>query len=154
MSRPPRVAALTLTLLVLAPAAWAHETLHEVVQGKAVAVKAYFVDGEALAYTPCEVFSPTDSKIPWQKGRTDRDGYVTFLPSVPGAWRVRVTDDTGHGLDVTVDVPAEGRAAPAANGGEAVGTLAFVLRPLVGLALVALVFAGLTRAYRRREKRS
>jgi nickel transport protein len=140
------VALVVLLALVAMPAA-AHETLHEVARGKAIAVKAYFVDGEVLAYTAYEVFSPTDPRIPYQKGRTDRSGWLAFVPDAPGKWRVKVIDDTGHGLDVQID--AGTTAAPAA--GEAVSSVAFVLRPLLGLAAIGAVFAALYLAYRRKD---
>jgi nickel transport protein len=131
--------------LVLAAPARAHETLHEVARGKAVAVRAYFADGEVLAYAAYEVYAPADPKIPYQKGRTDRSGWLAFVPDAPGAWRVKVIDDTGHGLDLLVD--AAGAAAPAA--GPASGA-AFVLRPLVGIAVIGAIFGALWLAYRRK----
>jgi nickel transport protein len=134
--------------LVAAPAL-AHETLHEVARGKAIAVKAFFVDGEVLAYTAFEVYSPVDATIPWQKGRTDRGGWLAFVPDAPGKWRVKVIDDTGHGLDLQVDAEAPGAAqAPAAG---AVSTTAFVLRPLLGLGAIGAVFAALYFTYRRKS---
>ncbi|HET9552215.1 MAG TPA: hypothetical protein VFP50_04550 [Anaeromyxobacteraceae bacterium] len=131
--------------LVLAAPASAHETLHEIARGKAVAVRAYFADGEVLAYAAYEVYAPADPKIPYQKGRTDRSGWLAFVPDAPGAWRVKVIDDTGHGLDLLVD--AAGAAAP--DAGPASGA-AFVLRPLVGIAVIGAVFGALWLAYRRK----
>jgi nickel transport protein len=139
-----------LLLALAARPARAHETLHEVARGKAIAVKAYFVDGEVLAYTAYEVYSPADPRIPYQKGRTDRSGWLAFVPDAPGKWRVKVIDDTGHGLDVQLDAEAPGAApAPAAAGG-AVSSAAFVLRPLLGLAAIGAVFAVLYVTHRRR----
>ncbi len=106
-------------------------------------MKAYFADGEVLAYTAYEVWSPADPKIPWQKGRTDRNGWLAFVPDVPGPWRVKVSDDGGHGLDVRVEAGPQGAAAPPDR-------LAFVLRPLLGLAAIGAVFAALVLAYRRK----
>ncbi len=148
MSRTGRFG-LAAALLLVATPAWAHETLHEVVRGKAVAVRATYADGEALAYVPYEVFSPADPKIPWQKGRTDRGGWLAFVPDVPGPWRVRVIDDTGHGLDLMVDAAAPASATGEAGAGST-SSAAFVLRPLVGLAVIAAVFGGLWLAYRRK----
>jgi len=144
-----RAARLALALAAVgAVPALAHETLHEVARGKAIAVKAYFVDGEVLAYTAYEVYSPADPKIPYQKGRTDRGGWLAFVPDAPGPWRVKVIDETGHGLDLQVDAEAPGAAqAPAAG---AVSTAAFVLRPLLGLAAIGAVFAALYLAHRRK----
>jgi nickel transport protein len=145
-------AVLAAALAALSPAAArGHEVLHEVARGKAIAVRAFFADGEALAYAPYELYSPADPKIPHQKGRTDRSGWLAFVPDAPGRWRVKIVDATGHGLDLEVDAsspaaPADGAAAPASG-------VAFVLRPLLGLAVIAAAFAVLFRIYRRKEPR-
>ena len=153
MSRGSRLTLVGLVALVALGAgpARAHETLHEVARGKAIAVKAYFADGEVLAYTAYEVYSPADPKIPWQKGRTDRGGWLAFVPDAPGSWRVKVIEETGHGLDLQVDAEVPGAAQAPAGG--AVSTAAFVLRPLLGLAAIGAVFAALYFAYRRKSTR-
>jgi nickel transport protein len=155
--RRARLAALALALA--APAtALAHEVLHEVRPAGAVAVRASYADGEALAYSSYEVWSPTDPKIPWQKGRTDREGWLAFVASTPGAWRVRVVGADGHGLDTLVEVAAPGPAAgpaatPTASPATAAGGLGAALRPLLGVLLIAALFGGLLLAYRRRRPR-
>jgi nickel transport protein len=150
VSPAARVAALATVALVAGPGpARAHEALHEIRAGSAIAVRAYFADGEPLAYRTYEVYSPADPKVPWQKGRTDRSGWLAFVPEVAGKWRVRVIDESGHGMDFDVDTAAAA-GAPATGAG---GTTAFVLRPLVGLAVIAAVFAGLALAYRRKGSR-
>ena len=149
-------AALAATAAVfLAPlAARAHEVLHAVERGRAVAVKAYFPDGEVLAYAQYEVFSPADAKIPHQKGRTDRNGFLAFVPDAKGPWRVKVVDTTGHGLDIQVDADVSTGASVASPGSKALSTTAFVLRPLVGLAFIGAVFAALIVLRRRKESSS
>jgi nickel transport protein len=147
VSRRARLALVAVAALAAAPAL-AHETLHEVARGKAIAVRASFADGEVLAYTAYEVWSPADPKVPWQKGRTDRAGWLAFVPDVPGAWRVKVIDETGHGRDVQIDAEAPAGAATAAAGPPS--SVAFVLRPLLGLAAIGAVFAALHVARRRR----
>ncbi len=149
MTRPGRLALAALAALAAAPAP-AHETLHEVARGKAIAVKAFFVDGEVLAYTAYEVYSPADPKIPHQKGRTDRGGWLAFVPDAPGPWRVKVVDATGHGLDVQVDAAVGGASAAAPADGGAGSSAAFVLRPLLGLAAIGAIFGALYLAYRRK----
>jgi nickel transport protein len=134
--------------LSLAMPVRAHEVLHEVKRDRAVAVRAWFPDGESLAYVQAEVFSPADPAIPHWKGRTDRNGWLAFVPDVPGPWRVRIVDSTGHGLEATVDVPAPGAAAGAIPSG--VASAAFVLRPLLGVALIAAIFGFLYLRGRRR----
>lgn len=138
--------------LLAAPAARAHEVLHEVEWNRAVAVRAYFSDGEVLAYAQYEVYSPADPELPHQKGRTDRDGWLAFVPATPGAWRVKVVDQTGHGLDVAIDAArAPGAASVASSGTAPASTAAFVLRPLVGLAAIAGVFGALLVLHRRKR---
>ncbi|HEY3446523.1 MAG TPA: hypothetical protein VGK67_09160 [Myxococcales bacterium] len=144
-----RRSAATALLAWLVPAlALGHEVLPTVEQGRAWAMKIRYADGEALAYVPFEVYSPADPKIPYLKGRTDRSGYLAFVPDVPGPWRVKVIDDTGHGLDTTIEVGSAAAAAgpPAAATSDA----GFALRPLVGAAAIGVVFAALFFLYRRK----
>ena len=142
-----KIGSLLFTLCLVPNLAHAHEVLHSIERGKAIAVKAYFADGEALAYTEYQVFSPNDAKIPYQKGRTDRSGYLAFVPDAPGRWRVKITDGTGHGLDLEVS-----SALPLStdNSGGSLASWAFVARPLLGAVLVAVIFAGLVVFYRRK----
>ena len=148
MSRRALFAALT--SLLVAPAAHAHEVLHLIDRSRAVALKAYFADGEVLAYTQYEIHSPADARIPHQKGRTDRGGWLAFVPDVPGKWRVKIVDDSGHGLDVEVDASAGTLSSAPPTAGAGTSTLAFTLRPLVGLAAIGAVFAALVFLYRRK----
>lgn len=143
-----------LLVLACASSAQAHEVLHTVERGKAIAVKVYFADGEVAAYREVQVFSPADARIPYQKGRTDRSGYVAFVPDTPGAWRVVLIDDTGHGLDVKVDVPAPG-ASPTdgKNAPASVSSWAFALRPIIGATAIALIFTALFFGLRRKVSR-
>ncbi len=135
----------------LAPgAALAHEVLHEIKWNRAVALRAYFANGEVLAYAQYEVYSPADPKIPHQKGRTDRDGWLAFVPAEPGRWRVKVADDTGHGLDVAVEAAPGTKAAGSVSGSATPSSIAFVLRPLAGVAAIAAAFGLLIAVQRRR----
>lgn len=135
--------------LVAAPA-WAHEVQTTVERGRAVAVRAVYADGEPLAYTEYQVFSPADAKIPYQKGRTDRAGYVAFVPDVSGGWRVRIADATGHGADLVVAADATTPTEPSAGGR---ATWGFVARPALGVALIAGLFALLVLFYRRKARK-
>ena len=146
MSRVRR-GALLAALLAATPAG-AHEVLHAVERGRAVAVRAYFPDGEPLAYCEYQVFSPADPRIPHQKGRTDRNGWLAFVPDAAGKWRVRVVEGSGHGLDLEID--ADPAAAGVAAGGS-LPTIAFVLRPLAGVAGIAALFGLLFLVYRRKR---
>lgn len=142
-------AVLVLLSLLLAPAAArGHEVLHELVPGHAAGLRVFESDGEPLGDRAYELWSPSDPRAPWQAGRTDRAGWIAFVPDVPGAWRVKVVDPGGHGLDTTVQI--SGAQGPTAPSGPGAG---FVLRPLVGAAVVAAIFAALFVIQRRRGVR-
>jgi nickel transport protein len=135
-----------LVLLTALPAlASAHEILHTVERGRAVAVHAYSADGKGFASCAYEVFSPSDPKVPHQKGHSDRNGWLAFVPDAPGRWRVKLADGTGHGLDLEVDA-----SAPETAGTSALPTAAFVLRPLAGVVAVGAAFVALFTLYRRK----
>lgn len=138
--------ALTLAVLLGPAAARAHEVLREVEWNRAVAVRAFFADGEALAYAPYEVYAPGDPRLPHQKGRTDRDGWLAFVPTTAGGWRVKVLAESGHGFDAVVEA---GPGVAAGRGTGRPSSAAFVLRPLVGIAAVLAVFAAVFAVYRR-----
>ncbi len=147
-------ALVVLALVAAAGPARAHEVLHEVQRGRGVAVRAWFPGGESLAYVQAEVFSPADEKIPYWKGRTDRNGWLAFVPDVPGSWRVRIVDATGHGLDTRVDVgpAADPAAAPRGKAGRDASTLSSALRPVAGVALIAAIFGFLYLRGRRKNR--
>lgn len=139
-----RAAAAALLLLLVPAGASAHEVVHAVERARALSVHVSYADGEPLAYVPFEVFSPADPKIPHLKGRTDRAGYVAFVPDAPGKWRVRVADESGHGLDVEID------AAGNEGAGATKVSALLAVRPFLGVAMVGLIFGGLFFIYRRK----
>lgn len=147
--RRPASAALGALLALAAPAAAvAHEVTHEVVYGRAIAVRARYAGTDPLAYAEYQVFSPADPKIPWAKGRTDRDGWLAFVPAQAGTWRVQVADKSGHGmiLSVTAEPPPQPERPE--------GSLGWTLRLGAALVAVAVVFGGLALAQRRRRARA
>jgi nickel transport protein len=143
--------ALVLLALAAVPAA-AHEVVSRVERGRAVSVRAQYSDGEPLANAVFEVFSPADAEAAHVEGLTDRNGWLAFVPDAPGAWRVTIREPDGHGIETVVDVPAPGVAATTSQS-SAPSALGFALRPVFGLAVLALVFAALFAFARRRASR-
>jgi nickel transport protein len=142
--------------------------LHEVRRGAAVAVRVYESDGDPVALARFEVYSPSDPRKPWTTGLTDRSGWLAFVPQGPGRWRVRVIPADGHGLDVQVEgAPPAPAPAPAMAPAAAAtapptppspqaapeGRASAALGPLLGVGLIALIFAALVLVRRRQERR-
>ena len=156
-----RTILVTALAALLAPAgAAAHEVTHEVVYGRAVAVRARYAGHAPLANAEYQVFRPGDPRVPWQKGRTDREGWLSFVPNQAGTWRVQVADRSGHGL--ILSVPAEPPAAapaaspPAAESAaeSAEGGVPWLVRLAGAVAAVGAVFAALAVFHRRRRPTS
>ncbi|MEW6500911.1 MAG: hypothetical protein AB1456_05450 [Thermodesulfobacteriota bacterium] len=83
--------------LSLAPATTSHaHAIHYRVENRGVSARVFYGPDEPANYAAYEIFGPRDT-LPHQKGRTDRNGIVAFLPDRPGEWRITVTDQAEHG---------------------------------------------------------
>lgn len=89
-----------------APPACAHSIHYDAKPG-GMAVRAYYSEKDPAAYSQYELFGPGD-KEPHQTGRTDRNGFVGFVPDRPGVWTLKVWGESTHGFhgvstSITVD---------------------------------------------------
>ncbi len=76
------------------------------VENRGMSVRFFYSPENPARYSAFEVFGPGD-KIPHQKGRTDRNGVVSFLPDRPGKWMIKLigeSDHGSHGAGVEIDV--------------------------------------------------
>ncbi|MHB8790436.1 MAG: hypothetical protein ACYDBT_11205 [Desulfobulbaceae bacterium] len=92
--------------LAAAPWAGAHSINYQV-EAKGMAVRAYYSATDPAAYSEYELFGPDDQE-PHQIGRTDRNGYIGFVPDRPGIWKLQVWGESTHGFhgvttEITVD---------------------------------------------------
>jgi nickel transport protein len=76
---------------------WGHGTEGLVEKGEGLLVSAGYDDGEPMSYAEFKILGP-DSDIPFQKGRTDRNGRLMFRPDKKGLWQIIVSDGMGHRL--------------------------------------------------------
>lgn len=83
-------------LLGMGAQADAH-SVHYRVENKGVAVRVFYAEDAPASYSAFEIFGP-GSKIAHQKGRTDKNGFVAFVPDCPGTWRVTVLGESEHGM--------------------------------------------------------
>ncbi|MBE0597331.1 MAG: hypothetical protein IH614_08680 [Desulfuromonadales bacterium] len=86
--------------------AHAHSTNYQVEQ-KGMAVRAFYSETDPAAYSQYELFGPGDQE-PHQVGRTDKNGYLGFVPDRPGVWRLQVWGESSHGFhgvttEITID---------------------------------------------------
>lgn len=106
-------------------------------------VTAVYDDGEPMSYAAVEILSPGE-QIAFQKGRTDRNGIMMFLPDRPGPWQAIVSDGMGHRL--AMDVEVTGAPANDAGGTQAAPVPSRNDKPrniITGLAVIFGLFGGL-----------
>ena len=96
---------MTMLLLLIYSVAEAH-SVHYQVENKGISVRVFYAEDDPASYSSYEIFGPGD-KIPHQKGRTDKNGFVSFLPDRKGNWVIKVFGESEHGMhgaQVVVDV--------------------------------------------------
>jgi len=147
-SRPCAVAVICL-LWLPAPAA-AHALLHERVDGDAVTLRLSFPGSDRPLFEPYEIFAP-DTETPFQSGRVNALGELSFRPDRPGAWRIRVFTEDGHGAMIELDVDAAGTVA--ATHADHHHAESYVLRVLAALGYLLGLF-GLAVLWRQRRGRA
>jgi len=136
-----------LLLLLPGSSALAHALLHESSVGEAAVVQFLFPDGDKPYFEAYRVMAPDDTR-PFQSGRINAVGEVSFRPDRPGTWRVVVATEDGHGAEVRVDVGREG----AASAGGAGAGLSQPARLTAGIGYLLGVF-GLIALWRGRRAR-
>jgi nickel transport protein len=136
-------------LLFTATAIRAHD-LVGVVQfaPPAVVVRAAYAGTEPVPFAKVQVHSPKSPQADHQAGAADVNGYFSFVPDVPGSWRLTLDDEMGHRTDVKIDVPqgfGQSVAAPPA------ASASRTERALTGVAFLAGL-TGLLYGYRSRKR--
>lgn len=127
-------------------------------------MRARYEGGKPLAGAAYQVLRPGRPERVQGEGRTDAQGWVEFVPDVPGAWRVRIVDASGHGRVVTVEVADAASSLPSASAPEpsaapvavppasaAVVRPFPVLRTVAGALAIAIAFSTLRAVQRRRR---
>jgi nickel transport protein len=95
-----------LCLLVVNSPVYAH-TINYDIQQKGIAVRIFYAADDPASYSQYEVYGPGDSE-PHQTGRTDKNGFVAFVPDRPGIWKVKVLGESSHGFHgVTTEVKVD-----------------------------------------------
>jgi len=97
---------LSLFLICLPCPAPAH-TINYQVENRGISVRVFFDKNDPVNYSAYEILGPGDT-IPYQKGRTDRNGFVSFFPDRRGTWIIKVYGESEHGMHgATINVQVD-----------------------------------------------
>ncbi|WP_457644429.1 hypothetical protein [Persephonella sp.] len=95
---------IVLIILFLFSLSYAHSLKTEITYSDAVIIKIKYSDGTPFSYEKYEIYSPEDEVVPFQVGRTDREGRIVFVPDVEGKWKVKAFSEDGHGFVKILDL--------------------------------------------------
>lgn len=93
----------TMCLLATVENVWSHGVRGRISSGSGILVEAEYDDGEPMSYSSIEIFD-SEKKLPFQSGRTDRNGRFLFCPDKTGDWKVVVNDGMGHRLALKTNI--------------------------------------------------
>jgi nickel transport protein len=78
-------------------------------------VSLSYAGGRPFAFEAYELYAG-DAEAPYQVGRTDTRGRLTFLADGHASWRLRAFTEDGHGVDTAFEVtPKAVSDAPASR---------------------------------------
>lgn len=137
----------------LAEKVFAHGTDYRILdKADTITVECMYDDGEPMQYAEVTLFSPADSSLEYQNGRTDQQGRFAFYPSSAGKWRMEVSDGMGHAVHARIDVVLQekspggqsGMAASPVNPATLFGGSSRFLKAVLGVSLVMNIFLGMS----------
>ncbi len=143
--------AFAILFLLTAGQGWAHGVRGVLAGIQAVCILSEYDDGEPMSYARVEIMAP-GSQLPFQSGRTDRNGRFCFRPDISGDWRITVSDAMGHRLRLSNTI--NDNMIPAAGDGTGLnrgGPWTRMLRIADGLAII-FGFAGILAWLQSRKK--
>ncbi len=98
----PKIVTIIVLIFIFPVSLHTHGVRGKVGKGRIVVIAQYDT-GEPMSYAKVEISAP-NSKLPFQSGRTDRNGRFCFFPDTPGTWKVVVNDEIGHRLELEIPV--------------------------------------------------
>ncbi len=73
-------------------------SIHYQVLQKGIAVRAFYSEKDPSSYSSYEIWGPGDREdLPHQTGRTDKNGFLAFVPDRAGTWKIRLWGESSHG---------------------------------------------------------
>jgi len=131
----PQLFLFLLSAILFVPAfAHSHGVKGTVQQGGLV-VTAKYNNDEFMSYAKVSIAAP-GAKLPFQSGRTDRNGNFCFFPDTDGEWKVVVDDEMGHRLEVNVAVDETMRLKTEPASGGPKSSLSKYEKALIGIGII------------------
>lgn len=82
-------------------------TIHYEVQPKGISAKIFYTQSDPASYSEYEIYGPGDTE-PYQIGRTNRAGFLSFLPDRPGLWKIKILGESSHGFHgITIEIKVD-----------------------------------------------
>ena len=97
MKTPFSICFALIILLTFVSHVHAHTVNYDVQQRSVAAVKVFYTADDPASYAEFEVYAPEGGDLPHQTGRTDRNGFASFIPDRQGTWKVKVLGESAHG---------------------------------------------------------
>jgi nickel transport protein len=116
----------------------AHGTRGYVEKIEGFRIVAEYDDGEPMSYGDVTI-KPPNADMPFQTGRTDRNGHFLFQPDKQGQWHIEVKDGMGHRLALGLVVGADGTAPETVNAHSSMASERMT-RPLQIVAGLCIIF--------------
>lgn len=94
-----------LLLLIFTPVLLqAHGVKYEIIKDKGIGLIVKYDTGEPMVDAEVAIYHPKDYKKPYLTMTTDQQGCFMFLPNISGKWAIVVNDNSGHGVQKTIEV--------------------------------------------------
>ncbi|WP_027721985.1 hypothetical protein [Maridesulfovibrio zosterae] len=100
-------------IIIFSGTSWAHGVSYEMIENSpSITFRSGFSSGDPIAYGEVLIYSPENSEVEYQNGRTDKNGVFSFLPDGPGVWKVEVYGGLGHKLMFEIPIDEKGKEKP------------------------------------------
>jgi nickel transport protein len=84
--------------LILAETRSQGHSINYQVEQQGIALRAFYSAKDSASYSQYEIWGPGDREdLPHQTGRTDKNGFLAFVPDRAGTWKVKVWGESSHG---------------------------------------------------------
>ena len=120
-------------LVFLLPSQFCAHGVKSFVGSGGIVVTSQYDTGEAMSYARVRILAP-GAKLPFQSGRTDRNGRFCFFPDVAGDWEMVVNDEMGHRPEVNVPGDKAMKLKTDQRGGKA---KSFLQNPFLSFLLIS-----------------